>query len=76
MSDAASLTPAVAVLCEAAEEWANARESLADSMAAMGQEGRRAAVVVRAEVAEIREAVATFRPLRRYDTDAGEWVES
>lgn len=59
-----TLDPRIEILCHAGEEYAESLDDKAEQLSGMGQEGRRAARIVREEAAEVREAVASFRPLR------------
>lgn len=69
------LERALALVLDAAEEWAESLDLKADDLAAHGQIGRDAAAVTRSEAIAIREAIATYRPLRRRDPETDEWVE-
>lgn len=63
----------IAVLCDAAEEWAELVDAKANEVAGLGRTGREAAPRIRAEAEKIRKAITAFRPLRARDED-GEWI--
>jgi hypothetical protein len=69
------LAPGIAVLCDAAEEWAESLDLKADELAIHGQEGRRAAAIYHDDAAKLRETISQFRPLRHRDPDTDEWIE-
>lgn len=66
---------AMALVLDAAEEWALALDQNAEALQGHGVAGRDAAGRVRTEATELRVAVASFRPLRRRDPETDEWVE-
>lgn len=75
MPNATPLTKELAIICDAAEEWAVNLHLTADVMGGQGPEGKRAAAITRQEAQEIRDAVKAFRPLRRWDEETNDWVE-
>lgn len=68
--------PKLALVLDAAEEWAEALDFKADEFAGHGPDGRRAATVYRTDATDLRSAIASFRPLRRRDPETDEWVEA